>query len=427
MNARAWAAVLLTTLAVGTAFGFNGARVNPGSAPSSGGGVTVGEPISGGTSPCIPWTDSSGDIQCDTAQFQLDTDGNTYNTLVLEGPDATSAANMVLSRGSDTQSAALLFWTAFPGAVSGADPLYGIQHRADETLWIKRNDGVTDYAMMTFSAAGAANLTGAVQMDSTADIRGAISNGGSATCDSVGTAGAVCVNDTEGMTVSGTSTGALRVHAKTGAGDNFQILATSADSSGAWLTASTDDSNREYLRVRGSGGAFIAGYSGITDSGSTAGLRFTFGRDTGTITTPSVTAFGTAPFMSFEIPGVVTERRYASGRISAQRVVPTVLAANADNYAGCTGHAVCFLGGGAADRDITGFTKNSQAVDHAESFKLCNVGTTNNLVLKHDATSTAANRLFLSGGTDKTLVPYSCVDLLYNDDLDRWLLTGGPT
>lgn len=240
--------ILIFMLAAGAAFAADPVDIAGGES-AGGGGMTVGNAVSGGTHPCVLFTDASGLLACSTAQFQFATDGSTYNTLVIEGPDATSAANMVLSRSADTESAALLFWTGFPGAASAGNPVYGLQHRTDETFWIKRNDGSSDYAMLSFATTGnatfsnALTVTGATLLSSTlrvdgaADFRAAISNGGSASCAAGGT-GAVCVDDTLGVTGQGVFT---RDPASTSSSDAAVLIAPATSAANEQLLTVRDN------------------------------------------------------------------------------------------------------------------------------------------------------------------------------------------
>lgn len=102
-------------------------------------------------------------------------------------------------------------------------------------------------------------------------------------------------------------------------------------------------------------------------------------------------------------------------------VLSLSITANQDNYAP-SGFYLCDtleLDGGAASRDITGLVpgggyKNRRLV-------IRNSGATNNIVLKHDVTSTAANRFSLPGGTDITLAPGESATVVYRASLSRWI------
>jgi len=71
-----------------------------------------------------------------------------------------------------------------------------------------------------------------------------------------------------------------------------------------------------------------------------------------------------------------------------------------------------------ASRDITGLTFASAQVD-GEEHVIINVGS-NNIVLKHDVTSTAANRFLNSTGADITLAANEAADLMYDGTTQRW-------
>jgi Pectate lyase superfamily protein len=70
-------------------------------------------------------------------------------------------------------------------------------------------------------------------------------------------------------------------------------------------------------------------------------------------------------------------------------------------------------------RDITGFA----APTGGRLLPVYNNGTVN-IVLKHDVTSTAANRIIGRGGADTTLTPKTCVTLWYSTAISRWLILG---
>src|SRR5262249_31836691 len=89
--------------------------------------------------------------------------------------------------------------------------------------------------------------------------------------------------------------------------------------------------------------------------------------------------------------GTGAERAVVGGTPVWSQLTPSALSGNVDDYAP-TGYqyaTVFRLDPGAADRQMTGLQGGRQG----RVVVLMNVGTTN-LVLKHNTTSTAANRLF---------------------------------
>ena len=237
VTVRGWLAVLLSTLAVGGAAAFGGG-FDPGPGAAAGGGVTVGDAVSGGTANRVVVSDAAGDVatpdllRVDLSNARLGINTTPTTALDVLGDNifhhATGGSpSTIISRTAATDSSGLLFWTNFPNAVSGADPVYGLQHRPDETFWIKRNDGASDFAMLTFDTASKATFSGAVEMQSTLDIRGNISNGGSATCFT-GVTGAPCF--TENIVAIAPSSGPLSLLYTRNAGTDAQTGVAFVDS-----------------------------------------------------------------------------------------------------------------------------------------------------------------------------------------------------
>lgn len=99
-------------------------------------------------------------------------------------------------------------------------------------------------------------------------------------------------------------------------------------------------------------------------------------------------------------------------------VSPSQLTGNVDNYAPTDG-ATSFTWRISSDasRNITGISISQAA---GRLLKLVNIGS-NDIVLKHDVTSTAANRFYLPGAADMTLSQYDAVLLEYDGTLSRWV------
>lgn len=101
-------------------------------------------------------------------------------------------------------------------------------------------------------------------------------------------------------------------------------------------------------------------------------------------------------------------------------ISPTQLTANVDNYAptGFADAAVLILTSDAS-RDITGFGSPVAG----RFFYVFNNGA-QDIVLKHDVTSTAANRIIGRGAADTTLTPKTGVGVYYSAALTRHILVG---
>ncbi len=102
----------------------------------------------------------------------------------------------------------------------------------------------------------------------------------------------------------------------------------------------------------------------------------------------------------------------------SNEIAPAQLTGNQDNYnpTGFSTAAVVILTSDAS-RDITGFA----APTDGRMVWVYNNGA-QNIVLKHDVTSTAANRLWCRGAADQTLTPKTGVQLYYSPSIDRWVV-----
>ncbi len=97
---------------------------------------------------------------------------------------------------------------------------------------------------------------------------------------------------------------------------------------------------------------------------------------------------------------------------------PTQLTAATDNW-NPTGldSAVIFRASSDANRNLTGIVAPTNG--HGRLIMLCNIGAFN-IVLKHDITSTAANRFLCPGSVDLTLTPNRTVWIAYDNSSSRW-------
>ncbi len=106
----------------------------------------------------------------------------------------------------------------------------------------------------------------------------------------------------------------------------------------------------------------------------------------------------------------------AGGTLAFTKATRTQFTANQDNLAlGSTPSYFQRLSSDAA-RDLTGIAAGIDGEIHL----LVNVGS-NNIVIKHDVTSTAANRFKNSTGADITLAANQAVDIIYDSTASRWL------
>jgi len=110
----------------------------------------------------------------------------------------------------------------------------------------------------------------------------------------------------------------------------------------------------------------------------------------------------------------------SAGTRNTNEITPTQLTANVDNYAPTgfsTAYAIILTSD--ASRDITGFASPTTG----RRIFVYNNGA-QNIVLKHDVTSTAANRIFGRGAADTTLTPKTGVILYYSASITRWIIEG---
>lgn len=95
-------------------------------------------------------------------------------------------------------------------------------------------------------------------------------------------------------------------------------------------------------------------------------------------------------------------------------LTPAQITSNQDNYA--PGVATHYRLSTDASRDITGLSASQL---DGQICNIINVGSFN-IVLKHDVTSTAANRFLCVGSVDITLTPNGIAHLIYDNTSQRW-------
>jgi hypothetical protein len=115
-----------------------------------------------------------------------------------------------------------------------------------------------------------------------------------------------------------------------------------------------------------------------------------------------------------ELPGIVPIHNGVSWNYVP--VTPAQIVANTDNYAPTgLGHNLTFRLSTDASRNLTGIVAQAGGT----RMRLMNVGSFD-LVLVHDATSTAANRFLCPGSANKTLNANDSVDIEYDSTSSRW-------
>lgn len=285
----------------------------------------------------------------------------------------------------------------------------------DKALAIKTNDTTDRFSV---------DNSGAV------DVPGRIASSGSATCSSVGAAGSVCLDDTNGTVVSGPgASSSFVVEAKANTGvDYLQSWLIEDDTTNFWVTLlnSTGSGGLPALLSRGAAYGFVlqSGVSTANDTGSTHISEFRFGRENGTYNSASFSAPSTRPLLGIGSGTTVVHGWHVNGRMGMSIISPTNLSGDINNYAGCTTTAVCRINDGGAGRNVTGITPAYTAT-LGDLFFVCSVGS-NNLTLVHQsASSSSVNRFTFNGSTNRTVLAGSCFPLVYDVTSATWRSANG--
>jgi len=272
-------------------------------------------------------------------------------------------------------------------------------------------------------------------------VRGEISGGGASACDGVGTTGAACVKSSTGLVVSTGATASqapLTVKAPAvSASPDVGLVQVFGETSNAWMTlmngvyTTGQVGPTIFARAIGqwTGINIIGGTEAASDTASAAYAAVTLDarREAGTPTSPSGSAITARPTHAFTNLGTKLVSFNVNGAIGQRHISPTALSGDVDNYAGCTTTGICRIDGGASSRNITGIVPTFNSAwdsSMSEFMTVCAVGS-NNLVLKHDVTSTTTNRFTFNGGTDRTILAGSCMPLLYDRTSQRWRAANG--
>jgi hypothetical protein len=174
----------------------------------------------------------------------------------------------------------------------------------------------------------------------------------------------------------------------------------------------------EFVGGRRTGGSTIGGGNALLDAEQHAldGAEHTGDLDVGRLATAEL---DTTKVAAPDGTGGLTFR--AELDFSGPAISPAQLTANTDDW-NPTGLATAAVIRASTDasRNLTGIV----APAAPRAIALANVGAFD-LVLKHDVTSTAANRFFCPNDTDVTLQKDSAVILAYDATSDRWRVVGG--
>jgi hypothetical protein len=284
------------------------------------------------------------------------------------------------------------------------------------------------------SGAGTVILSGTVQFAGAVDSRTSISNGGSATCDSLA-AGSVCLRDAAGTVVSsgGTTTMEPLVAVAPAVAGSAEVgfVVRYNEATAAWMSlgnnttsnsVATPAINTRAVGANQPGLQLIGGIDAAQDSGTASAVTIDGRRQSGTPTANTNAALTTRPVLQVNSAGTALFGLHVNGTHGESTITPTALAANTDNYAGCTSTKVCRIGMGGGSYNLTGLVPSYTAT-LSERRTICNVDSTGTLTLVDDATSTAANRFQLNANFG--IVPERCVDIQYDLTSSRWRLVGG--
>lgn len=96
--------------------------------------------------------------------------------------------------------------------------------------------------------------------------------------------------------------------------------------------------------------------------------------------------------------------------LNQQQVNPTSLSGDVNNYAGCNNYGICNINSGGSARNITGLSGGLAG----DVLIICAVNAAGALTLKHSsASSSAGNKFFFNGATDRTIAVEECFSVVY--------------
>lgn len=215
--------------------------------------------------------------------------------------------------------------------------------------------------------------------------------------------------------------------------------------------ACRDTSDNTMFAVDSAGIAWAKGFYPIPGASATVGTSArtltsafvsTFAAGNGSAANPSVAMLGTGNYadglfgvaggsvVGVGIAGTEKGRWDASGLAvkaamrfegSTAVITPTQLTSNTDNWnpTGLSTARILRVSSDAS-RNLTGIVAQTGGT----VLSLVNVGS-QNVVLKHEVTSTAANRFNLPGAVDLTLGTLEAVEIYYDSTASRWLCLSG--
>ena len=156
---------------------------------------------------------------------------------------------------------------------------------------------------------------------------------------------------------------------------------------------------------------------GSTSDASTVDYTVSIAAGQGQFSVGSFDANGSLKQVNTGISGSQT---ISGSEINSGVFSSTALAASADNLAIGAVYQVRLSTNAGGSQNVTGMTGGVQGMNVI----ITNVGATDSLVIKHDATSTAANRFYCANAADVTLRIRGSVQAIYDGTLLRWCVGG---
>lgn len=208
---------------------------------------------------------------------------------------------------------------------------------------------------------------------------------------------------------------------------NDLTLVNAATGNRPRLQASGDDTNiSPAVRAKGTGGVVLEDGNGnevvVAESGVASAVNEVGITNAATGNGPTVAARGGDTDVDLNLSGKNAGRVRIRGALSLpDDLTPTGLSGDQDNYSptGLSGTSILRVDPNGASRNITGL---AGGVDGRVVILVNIADAAENLVLKHDVTSTAANRFYTPGAADFTIGQYGSAMLIYDATLSRWLV-----
>jgi hypothetical protein len=196
--------------------------------------------------------------------------------------------------------------------------------------------------------------------------------------------------------------------------DLGQLTGNSANGAGLDVVGSEAVTNDRALTIVNNAKTRVFGWNFPVGGGGVSRFRYITGG-------VDIMQFGTdGTVFHYESPTFQKTALFQQALRFSAEIAPTQITSNQDNYnptGFSTAYAIILTSD--ASRDITGFAGPT----NGRRIFVFNNGA-QNIVLKHDVTSTAANRIIGRGAADTTLTPKTGVALYYSTSITRWIIEG---